>query len=135
MPLKKKKHPEGQSSQQLPDEALRFVTRSLSIGGKQTTISLEEFYWDAIQGIARSGRRPWREIVIGALSCKPAHYQSRAGWLRLYVAGFAHAFLPRPLKREVGDMYLKSWWWARLLREESYELFFKAMRRPQGPRR
>jgi predicted DNA-binding ribbon-helix-helix protein len=74
----------------------KFEKRSLVIDGKDTKISMEQVYWVVLEKLAKIERVTWRKFVISVLSIQPDDYESRAGWLRVYVAGYAYIFFTRP---------------------------------------
>jgi len=73
-----------------------FEKRSISIDNKHTTVSMERVNWVVLERLAKMHRMTWRNLAHYILSYRPPEYKSRAGWLRLYIAGYAYTFLTRP---------------------------------------
>jgi predicted DNA-binding ribbon-helix-helix protein len=70
-----------------------FEKRSFILNNKDTSIVMERIYWTVIDRIAKKHRLTMRGLVLNILTYKPTNYRSRAGWLRLYVSGYAYRFL------------------------------------------
>ena len=79
-------------------ETYQLKKRHLVVGGKSTTLSIERFYWSAIDRIAAvKGYRPSKLLAL-VIALKPPNYKSRAGWVRLWVTIKCWSGLPN--KRE-----------------------------------
>jgi predicted DNA-binding ribbon-helix-helix protein len=78
------------------DNPYRSEKRSITIGRRSTTIHMERLYWAMLERLAKNDRVNWRALAQTILYRKPDWYSSRAGWLRIYVAGYAYGLLTRP---------------------------------------
>jgi len=104
----------------MEENLYEFEKRSIRVDRKDTTVSMERMYWKAMEKLARKTRRTWRYVAWLALMHKPHAYKSRAGWLRLYVTGYAYAFLTRSSKRHIHPVLHADWaWFQKLARRDA----------------
>jgi predicted DNA-binding ribbon-helix-helix protein len=60
----------------------KMQTRHIYIGGKRTTIALEQAFWRELDRQAQSGGQSWQRWIAFALDGRPANI-GKARWLRV----------------------------------------------------
>ena len=73
----------GQRATERPPMKSRLVKRSLDLGGRRTSVSLEDAFWSELKEIAHSQRVPVRKLIAQIDDTRQQANLSSA--LRLYV--------------------------------------------------
>ncbi len=75
---------------------LKVERRTLTIQGTETSIVLEQAFWDVIDWMAKLSARSWRAVVLEIVDRQqPGSDLSRAAWLRVWCVQKLKSMLQR----------------------------------------
>jgi predicted DNA-binding ribbon-helix-helix protein len=74
------------------------VSRSITFGGRTTSVSVEDAFWQSLKGIAH-GHRMTLSDLVGEIDAQRRH-SNLSSALRLFVLEFYRSQIPDPPARE-----------------------------------
>ena len=78
--------------------AYQFKKRHIVVDGKETTVSIEQLYWSAIDLLAGLRGQSPSKLLQFIIAIQPPEYENRAGWIRYCVTGQCFIQLRKTLK-------------------------------------